>query len=375
MILIVLLAALTGVLIMKYGLGKNINVYEDVVREDMREMKISGTTYYVSPSGDDLKDGLSEKTPFVTIQKAVDLLMPGDGLVLMDGKYEQDFVTVRNGTEEKEIFITGSKKAIVHGSGKKARIIEINHDSVILSGFTVDGLAGDAKERKNYRDKLIYIEGKEASSGVEGVAVINMHLKNAGGECLRIKYFSQKNEIARNRITGCGAYDFIFDGGGKNGEGVYIGTAPEQVKEDKNITRDVDKSDYNWVHDNFIDTQGNECVDIKEGSSFNKIENNVCTGQKDKDSAGLDSRGNNNIFRSNEVFGCVGAGIRLGGDKESDGINNDVIENNLHRNNAGGIKIQSKPQGKICGNIISSNKKGDLVGEYGEDMKNEKKCD
>ncbi|MFA5986572.1 MAG: right-handed parallel beta-helix repeat-containing protein [Parcubacteria group bacterium] len=353
--------------------GNPIVIYNSF-RGEKSFLHVSGTMYYVSPNGDDSYDGRTQQTPFLSIQKAVSFLMPGDGLTLLDGQYIQDFSTIRNGTENDKIIITGSKNAIVKGTGKKSRIIEINHDHIVLHGFVVDGLLGDVGEGKNYRDKLIYVEGKEELNGVTGVQIMNMDLKNAGGECLRIKYFSQRNEIAHNKIMGCGAYDFLFDGGGKNGEGIYIGTAPEQVEKDKNITRDIDQSNHNWIHDNTINTQGNECVDIKEGASFNVVENNICTGQKDDESAGLDSRGNSNIFRGNEVYGCMGAGIRLGGDKNDDGINNDVIKNNLHDNKGGGIKIQAKPQGKICGNQFSNNGKNELVGEYEKDVKNEKKC-
>jgi hypothetical protein len=356
------------------GIFFYLNRIKQIVIYDGSRLEISGTMYYVSPNGDDSQDGRTEKTAMLSIQKAIALLMPGDGLTLLDGEYQQDFITMQDGTAEKKIAIMGSRKAIVKGTGKKGRIVEIGHDNIILSGFTVDGLAGDGRDKKNYRDKLIYVEGLEEKQGVTGMRIMYMQLKNAGGECLRIKYFSQKNEIDHNNINNCGVYDFVFEGGGKNGEGIYIGTAPEQIKKDKNITRDIDQSDHNWVHDNIIDTRGNECVDVKEGSSFNVIEKNICTGQQDKESAGLDSRGNDNIFRYNEVFGCVGAGIRLGGDSDVDGINNEVRENKLHDNGAGGIKIQNKPQGKICGNKITGNGKGDLVGEYGSDMKNDSKC-
>ncbi len=344
------------------------------VSPDGKTVVITGKKYYVSSTGNDNLDGLSEKSALFTIQNAIDLLQPGDGVILADGTYLQDFVTRRNGTDSKPIIITGSKKAVIKGSGKNQRIIEINHDFQILKGFTVDGLNGDNNDEKNYRDKLIYAQGNEPLNGITGLRILDMDLKNAGGECVRIKYFAQKNEIAHNNIVGCGAYDFIFKGEGKNGEGIYIGTAPEQIADDKNPTQDIDLSNDNWIHDNFINTQGNECVDIKEGSSGNLVENNKCTGQKDTESAGLDSRGSGNVFRKNEVYGSKGAGIRLGGDKKSDGINNVVAENFLHDNENGGIKFQRNPQKQICGNRFKNNKKGDLVGEYGSENKNQETC-
>jgi hypothetical protein len=196
-----------------------------------------------------------------------------------------------------------------------------------------------------------------------------MRIQNAGGECVRLRYFAEKNEIADSLIRNCGLRDFVFDGDGKNGEGVYIGTAPEQQKDGTNPTKDKDVSKNNWVHHNTFDTQGNECVDIKEGSTQNIVEHNTCTGQRDKDSGGMGSRGNENVFRFNEIFGNRGAGIRLGGDKKDSGINNFIHDNTIRDNGEGGIKIMRKPQAKICGNTFSSNKEGKFVGEYGDDFK------
>jgi len=311
--------------------------------------------------------------PQESIQKAVDRAQPGDTINLLPGVYFQDVVTKRSGTPENPITISGTKDAVVKGGGK-ARIFEINHDFISLSGFTIDGQYGELDNKNGYRDKLIYALGKEERKGVTGLKIMSMSIKNAGGECIRLRYFAQRNEIAYNTIIRCGVSDFSFSGGGKNGEGVYIGTAPEQLKDGKNPTKDRDESNNNLIHHNTINTLGNECVDIKEGSWGNIVEYNNCTGQKDKESGGMDSRGNRNIFRFNEVYGNSGAGVRLGGDENSDGINNDVYENTIRNNASGGIKFQRSPQGKICGNKMEGNSGGDAVGSEGEDFKPVASC-
>jgi len=308
-----------------------------------------------------------------SIQKAVDGAQPGDTINLLPGIYEQDVITKRSGTGKSPIIIAGTKEAIVKGGGK-ARIFEINHDYITLSGFTIDGQHSSSNSKEGYRDKLIYALGKGEKKGVTGLKIMSMEIKNAGGECIRLRYFAQKNEIAYNTITRCGVVDFEFKGGGKNGEGIYIGTAPEQLKDDKNPTADTDESNNNWIHHNTINTQGNECVDIKEGSSGNIVEHNNCTGQKDKESAGLDSRGNNNVFRYNEIYGNLGAGIRFGGDEDEDGINNDAYDNTIRNNENGGIKFQRKPQGKVCENNMSDNKGGNSVGSESDDFNPDARC-
>lgn len=306
--------------------------------------------YYASPA-----DNFS-------IQKALDSAQPGDTVYLATGIYYQDAISKRNGSFDLPITIKGGSDAIVKGAGK-SRIFEINHDYIVLDGFTVDGLHGNPSAITGYGDKLIYIVGTGNKDGVIGSKIINMTLKNAGGECVRIKYFSQKNEVANNTILNCGVYDFKF-GGAKNGEGVYIGTAPEQLY--RNPTLDLDNSNNNYIHHNLMNTQGNEGVDIKEGSSGNIVEYNSISGQKDPASGGLDSRGDGNIFRNNDIFGNIGAGIRFGGDFYNGyqfGQNNQAYNNNIHDNQYGSFKIQAVPQTKICGNILSNNGAG--LGTYG----------
>lgn len=337
------------------------------------ETEIPRPNYFVSPAGSDSASGRSAENAFKTIQKAIDSAQPGEMISLADGEYFQDFVSRRNGEKEAPITVSGTAKAIVKGAGKD-RVIEINHDYLTLDGFTVDGLGGNPKKAGGYRDKLIYVQGKEKLSGVTGLLITKMTIKNAGGECVRLRYFSQGNEISYNTIGPCGVHDFAFDGDGKNGEGVYIGTAPEQLKDGKNPTSDVDQSNKNRIHHNTFNTQGNECVDIKEGSSENIVEYNQCTGQKDPESGGMDSRGNNNIFRNNEIYGCSGAGVRLGGDTSKYGIGNSVYGNIIRANEAGGIKIMRKTQAQICGNTFSDNGKDILVGKYDSGADPDAKC-
>lgn len=332
----------------------------------------AGNTYYVSPNGHDNGNG-AKSSPFKTIQKAVNNAVPSDTILLEPGDYYEDVISKRSGTKNLPIIIKGPQDAVVKGGGK-ARVIEINHSYITLTGFTVDGLHALAQSPSGYRDKLIFILGKEQRSGVTGLTIANMTIKNAGGECIRLRYFAQKNEIRNNTIQNCGVYDFVFNQGGKNGEGVYIGTAPEQRIDGKNPTKDIDSSNQNWIHHNIFNTQGNECVDIKEGSEENIVEYNECTGQKDVESAGLDSRGNKNVFRYNKSFGNNGAGIRLGGDTENDGTDNNVYFNLLLDNKSGGIKVQRTPQGIICGNTLSGNF-GNAVGNFGSRFNPTKLCE
>ncbi len=306
------------------------------------------TIFFVSPDGDDLDSGHNTQSPLQTINHALELAQPGDSIKLMSGEYFQDITTVRAGTSSQPILITGSHGAVVKGAGKTS-IANIQHSYIELKNFTIDGLVGKSSSFKNYKKKLVYIKGLN-NNGIQNVKLLNMTILNARDECIRLKYFAQNIEIANSRITHCGIEDFRFNGDGHNGEAIYIGTAPEQLN--KNPTSETDQSNNNWIHNNIIEPFGSECIDVKEGSSFNIIEYNQCSQGKDRKVAGIVIRGNQNIIRHNIIHKNLGAGIRLGGDTPTDGINNDIYGNQLNNNQFGALKIMAEPQGKICNNTF-----------------------
>lgn len=49
---------------------------------------------------------------------------------------------------------------------------------------------------------------------------------------MRLKNFVAGAIITDNIIENCGVYDYEFDRGEKNGEGVYVGTSSKQVNKD-----------------------------------------------------------------------------------------------------------------------------------------------
>lgn len=336
---------------------------------------------YASPNGLGDKSGKDKTNAIEGLQRALDIIKPGEVIELTRGDYYEDALTKTHGKSEAPIIVRGPKEAVIRGTDENERIFQILHDYYILDGFTINGHEGKGDSIENYRDKLIYVFGTKAAyngetkRGPKGVKIRNMELKNAGGECVRLRYFVTNAEIYNNKITNCGFYDFHFNENGKNGEGIYIGTSSEQWEDDKNPTDGPDKSDQNHIHHNYINTNGNECVEVKEGGERNIIEHNNCSGGLDDDAAGLTSRGDNNIFRFNTVYGNKGCGIRLGGHKEDGekfGIDNDVYENLIYNNDYCGIKFMREKQGKICANKFTGpngeEQKNITRGEYGEEF-------
>jgi len=149
---------------------------------------------YVGPNGSDSNSGSTPDQPFQTIQHAIDLAQPGDTINLAAGVYLQDAISKRDGTASAPITIKGPSDAVLKGGGG-ARIFQINHDNLTLDGFTIDGLWGSADTSAGFRGKLLYVVGRAPNDGVSGLKVLRMTFKNAGGECLRMRYFAQHNEI------------------------------------------------------------------------------------------------------------------------------------------------------------------------------------
>jgi hypothetical protein len=315
-----------------------------------------GTTYHVSPDGNDNNNGTTNKAPKRTIQAALNLANSGDRVLLGAGHYLQDVVSVRSGTLSRPIIIEGPSTAIIQGSGRSSHVFDINHDHLHLQGFTVDGKVVDANGNTDYREKLIYVHGKEVHRGPSGLLIQGMTFRNAAGECLRLRYFIRWADVGFNHFENCGVDDFQLNGGSKNGEAIYLGTSSTQWGDGKNPSSDADVSAYNRIHHNTFITRGNECIEIKEGSRENLLEYNDCSGQRDPNSGGYGVRGDANIIRYNKSWNNKGAGIRIGGhtvDGQVYGTNNSIYNNQFQDNDNGTIKFQVSPQAQVCENFAS----------------------
>lgn len=340
------------------------------------------TTWWVRAPGADYRDtggavSRSSEPYLISIQAALERAKPGDTIELGVGHYFEDLRSVREATQREPITIRGSRDSVIRGSGQSSRIIQINHDYHHLVGFTVDGLVGKPNEKNSYRDKLIYVQGRRPHRGVEGTLIDSLELRNAGGECLRLRYFVTHSEIRNSRFIGCGVHDFKFPPGGKNGEAIYLGTSSTQWADGKNPTDGPDHSRDNWIHHNTFQTWGNECVDIKEGAERNLVEHNLCEQQLDPESGGFDSRGDNNVFRYNTVRNNRGAAFRLGGHVvvgHAYGVGNQVYGNIIGLNDGGGVKIMVNPQEKICGNQFQDAATKRVVGKRAQDVRPEQPC-
>ncbi|HZD18258.1 MAG TPA: DUF1565 domain-containing protein [Actinomycetota bacterium] len=298
--------------------------------------RAGGRTWYVRADAD--PDGTGDReAPFRTIAEGLEAARPGDLVDVGPGTYRGELDPVRAGEPGARIRLVGHD-AVIRGDGD-GRLFEIERDYLTVRGFEI-----------THADVLVRLQG------ASHVRIVGNRIHDAGSECIRIAYLSTDNLVARNRIHGCGKTDFDLPGGRKNGEGVYIGTAPEQL--DENPTSVADRSDRNHVVANRIVSPA-ECVDVKEDAQRTLIVANVCRRVRDPDSGGISTRGIGTRIRGNLVEGGAGAGIRLGGDASDDGIRSTVTSNVLRDNEGYAVKIMRTPQRRICGNVLVRNAQGD----------------
>lgn len=205
----------------------------------------------------------------------------------------------------------------------------------------------------NRKTRVIKQYGTEFRSAIDGLVISNMKLINAGGECARMRYFVTNAAFFGNHVENCGVYDFVF---GKmkavNGESLYVGTSSNQIGDGKNPTGEIDGSRFIHVHHNVLISHGNE-IDCKEGTEYVVVEYNECSTQKDVNSACLDSRTDNILFRYNNVHGNDGAAVRIGGhtvNGKTWGQHNEVYGNNFRENKKGALKVETGPHENMCEN-------------------------
>lgn len=270
--------------------------------------------------------------PWLNLDAALEQAGPGVEIHLRPGIYRGPFRTSAGGTEGAPLRIVGSAGATLVAA-EDEHLLTVAHAHVEIEGL-------EFREA----DQLLVVED------AHDVSVRANTFVEAGGECVRVKR-AERVRIERNVVDRCGTRGFDLAAGRKNGEGIYIGTAPEQAGGDRDTTRDVE------VRGNDIRTPA-ECVDVKEGTTGVLIEANRCRGGLDPRSGGISVRGNGIVVRGNDISDQAGAGIRLGGDDGGDGVDNEVVDNRISEVDGYGVKVERLPQRAVCENRVDGADEG-----------------
>lgn len=296
-------------------------------------------TYWVSPDGDDENDG-TDNAPLASIQAALDQAKPGDTVHVQPGRYRQSFETVRPGTPDAPITITGPPDAVVVGSGpskppeelgKQANLCHIHHDHIHLTGLTFDGLHDPAhpNRRSSYRGRCIRAVPPDRDYEGEGhwtrsltdLKLMPHAVGNVAASALNVGPVTD-TEIGAFRVIGpIGVDHFVFDEPGVNGEVIYLGYS---VPETRNV----------HIH-HVANTEGyphSELVDAKWGTREVRVE--YCTDVDGAVHACVRLGGKDSTVRWSKLHGSRNIGILLGMGEPRDpytdpGTNHAVYRNSL----------------------------------------------
>lgn len=85
-------------------------------RPDRKIPEDKKVNYFVSVNGNDNNDGKTRKTAFATIQKAVDVVKPGETILVTKGRYHQSFHINKKGEENKWINIIAEEGVVIDGA-------------------------------------------------------------------------------------------------------------------------------------------------------------------------------------------------------------------------------------------------------------------
>lgn len=299
---------------------------------------------HVAPQGHDRHDG-SIVAPVRNLERALAIAREGDIVRLAPGTYRGGALTRCAG-----VTIEGPSAAVLRGP-KSDRAFEVRHDRTVLRGFTIE-----------QADIGVWLEG------VSGCVLEGLTLHDLDGEAVRIKNQSRDNVVRHCRFARLGRTGFDVARGRKNGEGVYIGTAPEQ--RGRNRPPDVpDRCTGNLIEHCEFQTEAAEAVDIKEDSEGNLVRD--CVGRRSLDPDGpiFGARGDGNRFERCVAEDGLGHGFRFGGDTVERGEHgqlerraygkNNVMRDCVAKGNAGwGAAVMVKPQDIDGSNRFEANGRG-----------------
>lgn len=280
---------------------------------------------YVDPdSGSDSSIGRID-SPVRSIERALDLAGPGEKVRLTSGVYREDVITIRGGTSSLPITIEAAPGAqpVIDGGGFRTGP-QILHSYIVFRGIEV----------KNMRFGM-------RIEGARNVVVRDSVIHGVGGECLRLQYGAFRNTVLNNRIFDCGLVT--------NGEGIYVGTAPEQSARNSG---QPDRSTNNVIDGNEI-FRVTEGIDLKEDANYNTVRFNTVSEARDPNSGGINIRSDSNNVYGNSSRDSAGSGFRIGGDivdGRQHGLNNRLRDNTAADNLDYGYKIMVTPQNIDCSN-------------------------
>jgi uncharacterized protein YjdB len=270
---------------------------------------------------------------------------PGDKILLADGTYARSsqWNITRSGTASDPIRVCGSRRAVLTGSSPStwAPLALSGARYWIFSGFTIT-------------NTKIGINTAQASDNVfDSLAIYNI-----GQEAIHLRTHSKRNAVQRNQIYNTGRATPAY------GDGVYIGTAPNQWG--TYTGGQPDRSDSNRVIDNvFGPGVAAENVDIKSGTTGGIVSGNAfsgvgyVSGSASAPPVWVSVKGNNYSITNNSGYDSAldGFEVKVLGEAPGWGNHNVFASNTANVLASGyGFRIGSGTSGNVvhCSNTVTN---------------------
>lgn len=270
------------------------------------------------------------------LQSALNNAQPGHVITLAKGIYTGQFKIPKgiDGTATQPIILKGDKAAVLQtGDINKGNGLELQGNAYwIIDGFTIQ-----------QSKKALMIDYSN------NITVQNLTIKDIGEEGVHFRKFSSYNTMQFCTVTNTGLVSPGY------GEACYIGSAYSNWS--KYTDGKPDTCNYNKVIKNiFGPNVAAESIDVKEGTYFGYIAENIFNGDGMKNENAADSwmdvKGSNYLIEKNIGNNTLLDGFQTHRPTEGSGENN-VFKANVCNVNARGYGFNiKKEKDNAFGNIV-----------------------
>jgi len=292
------------------------------------EAKTDGQIYYVRQTGNDNYDGLSPNTAFRTIQKAAEVMKPGDIVFVGGGVYQETVTPQNSGTQSKHIVFVADQSGTYTGDSGDVEIqggdfgfyID-NKQYIELYNFKITNTSSSA----------VYIKSNGLPSHIK-IGAIN--LTNNSGDGIVIENTSQieivNSEFSFNKrgVVVTQSSDVLF----QNTDIFQNSQKGGEIKNSSKITFSFGEIYLNGEEGIFLNGGGNH--EIKHAFVFLNTKSGIYA-----------STTNTLSLEDNKIYSNQQSGIFL--ENVSSGS---IISNLVYRNKLSGILIKKNSQDIVLSN-------------------------
>lgn len=294
-----------------------------------------GTTFFVSPTGNDQNDGKSRQSPFKTLGHALSVIKPGDTIIILAGTYSESIDITDLGSSSGTITIRGEDSSSPSGQqtqyGMASAVFDgQNQKTIMFRCVRCENIHIENLEVRNYRTSAIsFWQSKN-------VTIKNIHFKNVAMEPGDfVEGGSSAIVIADNTLNAMVEGNIIEDSGFRNSQTDAVGELINCWRcFNSTIRGNVVR---NYIGDGILIEEA--CHTIVEN---NRIEQGLNLIFDWWTSAIWLDGGQGSIVRNNEIIQNEGPGIQIS-DTELEykvgGSRNYVVEGNKISHNKWGVYI------------------------------------